>query len=343
MRAGERLAVGHGALRYGNPVIRGLVLLGIVVTLGLVPAATRAQQSAKTAVVGVLVPSIGPSDSLIEALRSGLRNLGYVEGQNIRIEFRSAQGKLERLPGLAEELVRLKVDLIVAGADPAIQAARQATETIPIVMVGYVYDPVTSGLIESYGKPGGNLTGVFARISELVGKRFQLLKEAIPNLSRVAVFWDSSGQSEIDEVEPAARSLGLHVHFLKLQPPYDFQGAFKIAKKKKAGAVVLLFSSEFYVRRVRIAATALEFGLPTATGTSEYTEAGGLLSYGPEGVDAYHRVGYFVDRLLKGAKPSDLPVEQTAEFKLVVNLKTAKVLGLAIPESILLRADKVIR
>jgi ABC-type uncharacterized transport system substrate-binding protein len=289
------------------------------------------------------VPSISANDSLIEAMRSGLRESGYVEGQNIRIEFRSAQGKLERLQSLAEELVRLKVDVIVAGADPAIQAARRATKTIPIVMVGYVYDPVTSGLIDSYGKPGGNLTGIFTRISELVGKRLQLLKEVIPNLSHVAVFWDSLGQSELTEIKPAARSLNLHVTLMNLRAPYDFQTAFKTAKEKKAGAVVLLFSSRFYVARAQIAAAALKAKLATATGTGEYTEAGALLSYGPEGVDAYHRVGYFVDRLLKGAKPSELPVEQAGAFKLVVNLKTADALGLTVPESILLRADKLIR
>jgi putative ABC transport system substrate-binding protein len=324
-------------------MIRGLILIGIALTLGLVPAATHAQQPSRTALVGVLVPSIGPSDALIDAMRKGLRELGYVEGQNIRIEFRSAQGKLERLPGLAEELVRLKVDVIVAGADPAIRAAHRATSAIPIVMVGYVYDPVAFGLIDSYGRPGGNLTGIFARISELVGKRLQLLKEVVPHLSHVAVFLDAFGQRELEEVEPAARSLGLQVTIVRLQAPYDFQSAFKTAKKKKAGAVVLLFSSEFYVARARIAASALEVRLATAAGSSQYTEAGGLLSYGPEGLEAYHRVAYFVDRLLKGAKPSDLPVEQSAAFRLVVNLKTAEALGLTIPESILLRADEVIQ
>ena len=198
-------------------MIRGLILLSIALTLNLVPAATRAQQPSRTAVLGVLMPSIrGTSDPLIDAMRNGLRELGYVEGQNIRIEFRSAQGKWERLPGLAQELVRLNVDVIVAGAEPAIQAAQRATSTIPIVMVGYVYDPVASGQIKSYGRPGGNLTGVFTRISELVGKRLQLLQEVVPHLSRVAVFLDSSGHRELDEVEPAARSLGLKVTVLKL-------------------------------------------------------------------------------------------------------------------------------
>jgi putative tryptophan/tyrosine transport system substrate-binding protein len=322
---------------------RTLILLSVALALGLSPAATPAQQPNRVAIVGVLVPSIGPRDSLIDAMRSGLRELGYVEGQNVRIEFRSAEGKLDRLPVLAEELVRLKVDVIVAGADPAIRAARRATTTIPIVMVGYVYDPVASGLIDSYGKPGGNLTGVFARISELVGKRFEILKEVVPNLSRVAVFLDVLGQSELGEVEPAARSLGLQVIIVHLQAPYDFRAAFNTAKRKKADAVVLLFSSEFYGARNEISASALKVKLATATGSSQYTEAGGLLSYGPEGLDVYHRVAYFVDRLLKGARPSDLPVEQTAAFRLVVNLKTAEALGLTIPPSILLRADTVIR
>ena len=325
-------------------MIRGLILLSIALTVSLVPAATRAQQPSRTAVLGVLMPSIrGTSDPLIDAMRNGLRELGYVEGQNIRIEFRSAQGKWERLPGLAQELVHLNVDVIVAGAEPAIQAAQRATSTIPIVMVGYVYDPVASGQIKSYGRPGGNLTGVFTRISELVGKRLQLLQEVVPHLSRVAVFLDSSGHRELDEVEPAARSLGLKVTVLKLQAPYDFQTAFKTAKKQKAGAVVLLFSPEFYVERAQIAAAALKVRLPTAAGFRPHTLAGGLLSYGPDPLDGYHRVAYFVDRLLKGAKPSDLPVEQSATFKLVVNLKTAGTLGLTIPQSILLSADEVIR
>ena len=324
-------------------MIRSLILLGIALTLGVVPAATCAQQPNRTAFLGVLVPAIGPGDPLIDAMRESLRQLGYVEGQNLRIEFRSAQGKEERLPGLAEELVRLKVDVIVAGGDPAIRAARRATNTIPIVMVGYVYDPVASGLIDSYGRPGGNLTGVFTRVSELVGKRLQLLKEVVPHLSRVAVFWDSSGQRELDEVEPAAHSLGLQVTLVELRAAYDFTSAFKIAKKRKAGAVVLLYSSEFYVARAQIAASALQFKLPTAAAFSQVTEAGGLLSYGPEAMDAYHRVAYFVDRLLKGAKPSDIPVEQSATFKLVVNQKTADALGLTLPQSILLRADEVIR
>jgi putative ABC transport system substrate-binding protein len=322
---------------------RRLLAFTLTLILGFASAAIWAQQPSRTVLLGMLALSIAPNDLLMDAMRDGLRQLGYVEGQNIRIEFRSAQGKPERLPGLAEELVRLKVDMIVAGTEPAIRAARRATSTIPIVMVGYVYDPVASGLIDSYGRPGGNLTGVFTRISELVGKRLQVLKETVPHLSRVAVFWDSFGRRELDEVEPAARSLGLQVVLVVLRAPYDFQTAFKTAKQKKAGAVVLLFSPEFYVARARIAALAIENRLPVAASTSQYTEAGELLSYGPDNVEAYHRVAYFVDRLLKGAKPSDLPVEQSATFKLVVNLKTAEALGLTIPQSILLRADEVIR
>jgi putative ABC transport system substrate-binding protein len=324
-------------------MIRRLILLSIALTLSLVPAAAHAQQPSRIPILGVLVPSIDASDPLIDAMRSSLRELKYIEGQNIRIEFRSADGKLERLPGLAQELVRLKVDVIVAGADPAIQAAQRATSTIPIVMIGYIFDPVASGLIDSYGRPRGNLTGVFTRISELVGKRLQLLQEVIPRLSRVAVFWDSLGQRELDEVEPAARSLGLKVTVLTLHPPYDFQTAFNSAKKLKAGAVLLLHSSDFYVARAQIAAAALKVRLPTATGFRPHAQAGALLSYGPDPLDAYHRVGYFVDRLLKGAKPNDLPVEQSVAFKLVVNLKTARALGLTLPQSVLLSADEVIQ
>ena len=322
---------------------RRLLAFTLTLILGFASAAIWAQQPSRTVLLGMLALSIAPNDLLMDAMRDGLRQLGYVEGQNIRIEFRSAQGKPERLPGLAEELVRLKVDMIVAGTEPAIRAARRATSTIPIVMVGYVYDPVASGLIDSYGRPGGNLTGVFTRISELVGKRLQVLKETVPHLSRVAVFWDSFGRRELDEVEPAARSLGLQVVLVVLRAPYDFQTAFKTAKQKKAGAVVLLFSPEFYVARAQIAALAIANRLPIAASTSQYTEAGESLSYGPDNVEAYHRVAYFVDRLLKGAKRSDLPVEQSATFKLVVNLKTAEALGLTIPQSILLRADEVIR
>jgi putative ABC transport system substrate-binding protein len=276
-------------------------------------------------------------------MHDGLRQLGYVEGQNLRVEFRSAQGKLDRLPGLAEELVRLKVDVIIAGAEPAILAAKDATSTIPIVMVGYVYDPVASGLADSLAHPGGNVTGVFTRTSELVGKRLELLKELVPRLSRVAVLWDSFSTREREEVEPAARTLGLQVTQLELRAPYDFRKAFKTAKNSKAGAVLLLFSPEFYMARTEIAASALAVRLATAAGHSEYTQAGVLVSDGSEGGGAYRRVAYFVDKIMKGAKPGDLPVEQSATFKLVINLKTAKALGITIPEPILLRADEVIR
>ena len=256
--------------------------------------------------------------------------------------FRELFGQC-RLPGLAEELVRLKVDAIVAGTEASVRAAKKATGTIPIVMVMYDYDPVASGLIDSISRPGGNITGIFPRHSDLVGKRLELLKEAVPRLSRVAVFWDAYSRRQLDELEPAARSLGVQLQLIELRAPYDFEMAFKAVKQKKAGAVMFLFSPVFYVQRARIAALALKNGLPTVFQNHEYVEDGGLLSYGPSRVDTFGRAPYFIDRLLKGAKPADLPIEQPTKFKLVVNLKTAKALGIKVPESILLRADEVIR
>ena len=284
-----------------------------------------------------------PNDGQVEAVRTGLRELGYVDGRNIRIEYRGAQGQADRLPRLAEELVRLKVDALVVGAEPAVRAARQATGTIPIVMVLYDYDPVVAELIDSFSRPGGNITGIFTRQSELVGKRLELLKQALPGVSRVAVFWDSFGRRQLEELEPAARSLGIQLQLVQLQVPYDFETAFKTAKQKRADAVTLLFSPVFYTQRVQIGALALKYRLPMVISQPDYVEPGGLMSYGPRWADTWGRAAYFIDRLLKGAKPSDLPVERTATFKLVVNLKTAKALGITIPESLLPRADEVIR
>lgn len=223
------------------------------------------------------------------------------------------------------------------------QAARNATTSIPIVMVAYTFDPLASGLIDSVGRPGGNLTGISSRAPELAGKRLELLKEAIPGLTRVAVLWDALARDQVEELNSAARSLGIQLELLELHAPYDFKTSFKIAKKKRAGAVIVLTSTAFYSQRVAIAQQALENRLPVTSYAHELTRAGGLVSYGPDLLDSFYRVAYFIDRLLKGAKPSELPVEQASNFKLVVNLKAAKALGVTIPESILLRADEVIR
>ena len=323
-------------------MIRRLLLLVGALSLGLVLAAAWAQQPGRIPTVGILMTGAGPDDPLVKAVRRGLSDRGYVEGRNIKFEFRSALLHAERAPHLAEELVHARVDVIVAGADTAIRAAKQATSTIPIVMVVFD-DPKASGLIDSLNRPSQNITGIFTRQPELTGKRFELLKELVPGLSRVAVYWDASSKGELEEVKPAADALGIQVVFQELQPPYDFRAAFKTSKKHRVGAVIALYSSTIYINRAQIAEAALQSRLPLTGYAHELTRAGGLFSYGPDLQDTYYRAAYFVDRLLKGAKPSDLPVEQPNKLALVVNERTAKALGVTIPESILLRADEVIR
>jgi ABC-type uncharacterized transport system substrate-binding protein len=302
-----------------------------------------AQQPDQVPVVGVLMVTAGPRDGPGQALRDGLRQLGYVEGQNIKIEFRSAQGQADRLVRLAQELVELKVNVIVAGTQPAARAAQHATSTVPIVAVLSDHDPVASGLVNSLSRPGSNITGVFARQSELVGKRLELLREVLPRLSRVAVFWDSYGQRQFDELQQAGRSLGVHIQSIELRDPYDFKAAFRVAKLKGADALIVLFSPVFYRERAQIAALALKAGLPTMSQEESWVVAGGFMSYGPTIASTHGRAAYFVDRLLKGAKPGDLPIEQATGFKLTVNLRTAKALRLTVPKSIVLRADEMIR
>jgi putative ABC transport system substrate-binding protein len=284
----------------------------------------------------------GPDDPLVKALHKGLKDAGYVEGQNIKLEFRSARLHPERAPRLAEELVQLKPDVIVAGAETAINAAKQATQTIPIVMVIFD-DPRSAGLIKSISQPGQNITGIFTRQPELTGKRLELLREIVPGVSRVAVLLDGFSKNEIDEVKPAADALGVETIFQELHPPYDFNATLKMSKRQRAGAVLALYSSTFYINRDQLAEAALRNHLPLTGYAHELTRAGGLFSYGPDLRDTYYRAAYFVDRLLKGAKPSDLPIEQPTKFLLVVNERTAKVLGVKIPESVLVRADEILR
>lgn len=335
-------------------MIGGWLRSVLVVAFATVATAAAAQQSGKVPAVGVLMLAAGPHDTVVEAFRHGLRELGYVEGRNIRIEHRSALGNIDLLPQLAEELVGLRVDVIVVGAVAPARAAREASNTVPIVVAIHDYDPVAAGLIDSFSRPGGNLTGVFGRQSELAGKRIELLRELLPRVSRVAVLWDaSSGEGSPGEVsrmlheelEPAARFAGFNLQLIEVRAPYDFQAAFKAAKTKKAGAVMVLFSPVFFSSpwRAQLAQAALAARLPTIFQDPDNVEAGGLISYGADVAGTWGRAAYFVDRVLKGAKPQDLPVEQVSKFKLVLNLKTAKALGLTIPESILLRADEVIR
>jgi putative ABC transport system substrate-binding protein len=288
--------------------------------------------------VGFLTVAAGPNDSVVEALRE----LGYVEGRNFRFEHRSAEGHSDRLTALAEELVRLKVDVIVSGTDAATRAAEQATSTIPIVVI-LPDDPVAAGFIESFNHPGGNITGLTVRNNQLVAKRLQLLKEILPGLSRIAaIFSEPLDRGEVEQIKPVARALGIELQLVEVNAPYDFDGAFSIAKRQKAGAVMLL-SPQVYVRRFHLGALTLKRGLPAESPFHDLTRAGGLMSYSTDFRDGFYRSAYYVDRLLKGAKPSNLPFEQTANIKFVVNLKTADALGITIPQSILLRADEVIR
>ncbi len=317
-----------------------------ILALSLAAAAARvgAQQPGRVPIVGFLITHPPVTDKVVQAVRKGLRQYGYEDGRNVRLEVRTALGRLDRVPGLAQELVRLPADVIVLVNEPALLAVRQMTTTIPIVMVGYTDDPVSLGWIESYRRPGGNVTGIFNVNSALTAKRLEILKDTLPRVSRVAVFWDPAfGKRFAEELQRAAELLRVQLQLIVIPGPEGIEPAFKAARKNNAGAVMLVWSPLFYVHRVRVAALALETRLPTISAMDHNTKAGLLLSYGSDSYFPFERAAYYVDRLLKGAKAADLPVEQISTLKLVVNLKTAKTLGITIPQSILLRADEVIR
>ena len=316
----------------------------VVAALILAAAATAwAQQRVSVPIVGVLrTSSFVANDPSAEALKRALREFGYVEGQNINLVRRFAEGQLDRLPQLAQDLVQLKVDVILAPNHAAVRAAKEATTTIPIVMVLYDYDPVASGLIQSLRHAGGNVTGIFSLQPELSGKRLELLKETLPGLSRVAVFHDATSRASIEGLETAAHALGLQLQPIGLQSADELPGAFRSASGK-CGAAMVLYSPMIYAQRARIGALALKTRLPTMTQERDFVEAGALMSYAPNRDAVLSRAVYFIDRLLKGASPDSLPVEQASKFKLSINLKTAKGLRLTIPQAILLRADEVIR
>ena len=327
------------------------IIVVLLIGLALVSVhPAEAQQAKKVPRIGVLLPSDPATDSnRSEAIRRALRELGYIEGQNIAIEYRYAEGKRDRLPELAAELVRLKVDIIlVAGGDPVIQAAKDATKTIPIVMVGRGSDPVEAGLIESLARPGGNVTGITLLTRELGGKRLELLKEAVPKLARVAVLYDPSNSPsvrELKEVLPVpARALRLTIQPWEVRDAEDFEKVFAaLDKQRPDGLYVLGAGSLVRTNLKRTVGLALKSRLPSVYVSSRAVEAGGLMYYGADLADSYRRVAYYVDRILKGAKPADLPVEQPTKFELVINLKTAKQIGLTIPQSMLYRADKVLK
>jgi putative ABC transport system substrate-binding protein len=312
------------------------------------PLSAEAQQAAKIARIGFLVLNMAAAAHPPEAFRQGLRDLGYVEGRNVVIEYRDAEGKPERLPALAAELVALKVDVILAAGETHALAAKQATKTIPIVFA-VAADPVASGLVTSLARPGGNVTGLSVLAPELVGKCLEQLKQAVPGVSRVAVLWQPGGHGERTdkdmrkEAEVAARALGVRLQLVEARGPADLDRAFSDMTKARAGALTVLPSAMLFTERRRLADLAARNRLPAVYPAREYVDAGGLMAYGANVADLFRRAATYVDKILKGAKPPDLPVEQPTKFELVINLKTAKALGLTIPQSLLQRADEVIQ
>jgi putative tryptophan/tyrosine transport system substrate-binding protein len=307
-----------------------------------------AQQPKKVPRIGYLSQlDLAGESSRSEPIRLALRERGYIEGQNIVTEYRYAEGKLDRLPELAAELVHLKVDVIVTGGDNPVRAAKNATKTIPIVMSGRGIDPVEAGYIESLARPGGNVTGITYLSGELGGKRLELLKEAVPKIARVAVFYDPTTRLnvlEVKEVLPgAARALGLTIRPWEVRDVDSFERAFAALNKQRPDGLYVPGSRLMNANQKRIIGFALKSRLPSVYSSREYVEAGGLMSYGADLADSYRRVAYFVDRILKGAKPADLPVEQPTKFELVINLKTANQIGLTIPPEVLSRASRLIK
>jgi ABC-type uncharacterized transport system substrate-binding protein len=309
------------------------------------PLVAEAQQAAKIARIGWLGDKPAGNPHLREAFLQGLRDLGYVEGRNLVIEYRSAEGKYERFPARAAELVALKVDVIVAPGTPAALAAKQVTTTLPIVFIA-VGDPVTSGLVIS--RPGGNVTGSSILDPDLVGKCLEQLKQAVPTVNRVAVLWHPGGFPErtekdiLEGAEVAARSLGVQLQFFEARGSTDFDRAFSEMTRARAGALTVLSSLMLFNERRRLVDLAAKNRLPAVYTARDFVDAGGLMAYGASRADMFRRAATYVDKILKGTKPGDLPVEQPTKFELVINLKTAKALGLTIPPSLLARADQVI-
>jgi len=306
----------------------------------------QAQQPNKVPRIGYLAASSATDLARIDAFRRGLRELGYEEGKNIAIEYRYAEGKRDRLPALADELVRLNVDVIFTGGANATHAAKKATSTIPIVMAQSP-DPVAEGFVASLANPGGNITGLSSLAPELIGKRLELLKEIVPGLSRVAVFGTSTSAGNarsLRETEDAARAFGIKLQYLDVLTRKDFETAFRAAKKGRADAVfMMVWGAVLNPHRIEFAELAVKSRVPVMYGEREHVEAGGLMTYGVSEIDLNRRAATYMDKILKGAKPADLPVEQPKKFELVINLKAAKQIGLTIPPNVLARADKVIR
>jgi len=323
--------------------IRVLTLCAMLLALCVSADAQQPKKVPRIGYLGANSPSVNPSR--IEAFRQGLRELGYVEGKNIVIEYRRAEGKFDRLPDLAAELVRLKVDVIVTSGPAATHAAKEATKTIPIVMA-FDNDPVGNGFATSLARPAGNITGLSSLAPDISGKQLELLNEIVPRLSRVAVFGNSNepaNSQSLKEVELAAGAFRMKLQYLDVLSPTDIETAFGAASKGRADAVLVLGSAVFNSQRKQIAELAVKSRLPAIYNAVEWVEAGGLTSYGASIPDLFRRAATYVDKILKGAKPADLPVEQPTKFEFIINLKAAKQIGLVIPPNILARADRVIR
>jgi len=323
------------------------MLIALALALLAAPPAA-AQRPAQVPRIGFLSPG-SPSDPrwqrYLEAFRQGLRELGYVEGQTMALEPRWAEEQYDRLPGLAAELVRLKADVILAATTPAVRPARDATRTTPIIILA-AFDPVAAGLVASLARPGGNVTGVTLMAPELVGKQLQLLQEVVPKVPRVALLWNPANVAhppQVREAEGAARTLGVRLQPLGARGPEEIDRAFAAMTRERAGAALVLVDVMLIDQRTRIVNLAAKRRLPVVFGLREGADAGALMAYGANVADMYRRTATYVDKILKGAKPADLPVEQPTTFELVVNLKTAKALGLTFPPSILVRAEQVIQ
>jgi putative ABC transport system substrate-binding protein len=320
-----------------------ILTLGLLCVRGLATAAPLAQKVFQVGQLSIAHPRSVP---WFRAFEQRLRELGYVEGHNMALEFRNAEGQPGRLPALAADLVRLPVDILVAsGPEAVLKVAQHATRTIPIVMVAVDYDPLALGYVATLARPGGNITGIYSQSLELTGKRLELLKEVLPHLKRVAVLWDAVSADQFHAAQEAARVLGVQVHSLELRhpPAYDIEGALATAAQEGAEALLGLMSPLIGRQRTRLTALAIQYRLPTIFGNRLSAETGGLMAYGARLPDMFQRAAEYVDKILKGAKPADLPVEQPTKFELVINLQTAKVLGLTIPPLLLYQADEVIR
>ena len=325
---------------------REITVLILCALLSAFSFAAEAQQAKKIPRIGYLtLGSSSPRSANEEAFRDGLHQLGYIEGQNVHVEYRYAAGEVGRLPELAAELVSLNLNVIVAANTQSIDATRRATKTIPIVFP-LTFDPVASGFVASLARPGGNLTGLTTLNQEVAGKRVELLKEVMPRISRVAVLRDPTNSGSLfalKETEAAANHLGIRLHILEVRSADELEGAIQAATRERAGSLIVIPDNLFVRRKGQIVDLVMKSRLPTMFGESESVEAGGLMYYGANLPDLFRRAATYVDKILKGAKPADLPVEQPTKFEFVINLKTAKQIGVTIPQTVLFRADKVIK